>query len=90
MGTKNEIHVTIGGKTKVGKSRITHLIISALEEAGLAVEISPEVLIDYNGDEEKFTATMERDLDKAILAIDKKSKIVIKNVQYHRDKFKKG
>jgi hypothetical protein len=88
MGIKTEIHVTVGGTVKSGKSRITHLIISALEDAGFEVEISPEVLVDFGGSQLKFTRAMEMDLDKAIIGIEKKSKIVIKNEQFKKTKFK--
>lgn len=87
MAEKNMITVTIAGCVNVGKSRVSHLVITALEDAGLDVEISPEVLIDY-GTEEKFFAAMDKNWNEAIQAVGSKSKIVVKEVQLHRDPLK--
>ncbi len=85
MAEKNEITVTITGHANVGKSTVTHLVIIALEEAGLSVNVAPEVYRDY-GDEEKFIAAMETNFGNRIDAVEAKSSITVKEIQIHREK----
>jgi len=78
---KNQITITIAGKVKSGKSRISYIIKEMLKIHGLRVHFNPAPDFD---NELLFNKTMRHDLDEAIEGISKDSIVVVKEVQEQR------
>lgn len=71
---KNNITITIEGRTKSGKSRVAYIVKELLKVHGFEVEFNP--LPDFNNETE-FNRAMRTDLDEACEAISKQTKIVV-------------
>jgi len=71
---KNNVTITIEGRTKSGKSRIAYVVKEILKVHGFEVDFDPSP--DFN-DEEQFNRTMRTNFDEACEALTQQTKIVV-------------
>lgn len=74
----NELIITVSGKTKSGKSRLTYLLKNFLREQGFEVELNCG--IDYQN-ENDFDKSIGQNFDEAIENIKESSKITMNEIK---------
>jgi predicted AAA+ superfamily ATPase len=85
---KQEIKVTVSGCANVGKSTITDIILRALEYNGINVTLDPSVYELDHGSEANFHRTVNKNRDKRIAAVGKKTTVLLDEVQLSREYWK--